>query len=162
MLCTSTCSDLKPSANGSRAGIAGIIKTVEIEGILRTTDISYATVPLLIMVMTEVWFIIIFGSLPALRSTFVSAGKRALTATGRTARSKNKSEGSFPGSNNHNADWVELAGKRSSGRLNGGHRVYVTSHGNGMRSMSNDSEERILSDEGIVLTTETKITSTEA
>ncbi|CAK3792472.1 Hypothetical predicted protein [Lecanosticta acicola] len=55
---------------GYIAAIAGIIKTIYIKLITATTDITYAEHPLLIWAYTEMWLIIILGSIPQLRVMF--------------------------------------------------------------------------------------------
>lgn len=51
-----------------RAGVAGINKTI---AITEATDQTYAIAQLNIWVLTEMWFILIFGSIPVLRPFFV-------------------------------------------------------------------------------------------
>lgn len=55
----------------SSAAIAGICKTIAISAITHTSDITYAIHTLNTWVLTEMWFIIIFGSIPVLRTFFM-------------------------------------------------------------------------------------------
>ncbi|KAJ6787276.1 hypothetical protein PWT90_01697 [Aphanocladium album] len=57
-------------SGGIVAGIAGINKTIAIATITQN-DITYAISKLNTWVLTEMWFIIIFGSIPVLRPFFV-------------------------------------------------------------------------------------------
>ena len=63
-------------AGGIVACVAGINKTIAIELITHTEDITYAIFGLLAWVFTEMWFIIIFGSIPALRPFFRRMAQR--------------------------------------------------------------------------------------
>ena len=94
---------------GVCAGVAGIMKTISIEGITHTQDISYATVDLLIWVLTEVWFIIIFGSLPTIRTVLQTAGHRVKTITQGSAR--NTTNKSSKHSHSRSNDWMELSAR---------------------------------------------------
>ncbi|KAK0770378.1 hypothetical protein LTS02_017743 [Friedmanniomyces endolithicus] len=95
---------------GVVAGVAGIVKTISIESITLTDDISYAILDLLIWVMTEVWFIIIFGSLPAIRAVIYSAGRSLKTMTQASGGKINQSQFS----QSCNPDWMELSGCQES------------------------------------------------
>lgn len=53
------------------AAIAGINKTVAIASITQTSDITFAIYRLNTWVLTEMWFIIICGTIPVLRPFFV-------------------------------------------------------------------------------------------
>ena len=94
---------------GVCAGVAGIMKTISIEGITHTQDISYVTVDLLIWVLTEVWFIIIFGSLPTIRTVLQTAGHRVKTITQGSAR--NTINKSSKHSHSRSNDWMELSAR---------------------------------------------------
>ena len=53
--------------------------------ITKTTDITYAIYSLNTWVLTEMWFIIIFGSIPVLRPLFIRFGQAIKTSTGDTS-----------------------------------------------------------------------------
>ncbi|PPJ56295.1 hypothetical protein CBER1_00669 [Cercospora berteroae] len=59
-------------AGGAIAGIAGIVKTVQIANLLYV-QYDYATI--VIWILTETWFIIIFGSITTTRPIFVAIGR---------------------------------------------------------------------------------------
>ncbi|KAG6993885.1 hypothetical protein G7Y79_00050g086220 [Physcia stellaris] len=64
---------------GLIAGIAGINKTIAISLITQTSDITYSIYSLNTWVLTEMWFIIIFGSIPVLRPFFIRFGQTIRT-----------------------------------------------------------------------------------
>ncbi|KAK6389300.1 hypothetical protein LTR65_006880 [Meristemomyces frigidus] len=127
---------------GVVAGIAGIVKTIEIESITHTSDISYATLNLLILVLTEMWFIIIFGSLPTLRPVFVATAGNIKSLTGRSKRTKAQS--SQDGDNS----WVELSAKGFHAKIDGGKKRIHDPYG------CSDSEEMILGTTGEIMVTQ--------
>ena len=92
------------------AGIAGINKNIAIADITQTQDITYAIYSLNTWVLTEMWFIIIFGSIPVLRPVFICFAQNIKTATlhprERTCGTTNR---------NPNDTWVELNGKTQAG-----------------------------------------------
>ena len=116
------------------------MKTYQIGTITQTQDISYVTLDLLVWVTTEMWFIIIFGSIPPLRSVLVSAGKNIKSrATGNSDRIGSIRQ--LRKSTQHgNVDpWIELTGKQEKSHP----RVTTGRHGT-FGSGGNDSEEEIL------------------
>lgn len=54
-----------------RAGSAAIVKGISIKNITNIEDNTYAMANLNIWVFTEMWFVIIFGSIPTLRKVFI-------------------------------------------------------------------------------------------
>ncbi|EAW14625.1 putative O-methyltransferase [Aspergillus clavatus NRRL 1] len=58
-------------SGGIIAGVAGINKTFAIATIAETKDQTYAIAKLNTWVLTEMWFILIFGSIPGLRPFFL-------------------------------------------------------------------------------------------
>jgi len=94
------------------AAIAGICKTIAISSITHTTDITYEIHKLNTWVLTEMWFIIIFGSIPVLRSFFMrffqnvtNSSDYPLEYSSRTAPGKNL---------NSKSNWLPLdAGPRA-------------------------------------------------
>lgn len=64
---------------GYIAAIAGIMKTIYIKLITATTDVTYAEHPLIIWAYTEMWLIIILGSVPQLRVVFALLKSKAST-----------------------------------------------------------------------------------
>lgn len=66
------------------AGIAGINKTIAIASITQTSDLTYAIFALNTWVLTEMWFIIIFGSIPVLRLLFIRIGQSSKTPASST------------------------------------------------------------------------------
>jgi len=54
----------------------GIIKTIYIRLAPLTNDVTYSIYPLLIAAYTEMWLIVVFGSIPPLRLLFVHLHKR--------------------------------------------------------------------------------------
>ncbi|KAK5105850.1 hypothetical protein LTR62_001962 [Meristemomyces frigidus] len=125
---------------GLIAFAAGIVKTYQISTITHTQDISYATLDLLIFVSTEMWFIIIFGSFPAVHGAFVAAGKNI------KARATGQSDISELSSARRTAhqvkedSWIEL----SSGEQQYGSRVTASAEGR-LALNKTESEEEILS-----------------
>lgn len=91
----------------SSAAIAGICKTIAISSITSTSDITYAIHSLNTWVLTEMWFIIIFGSIPVLRAFFVRFARTVTTSPDyqfeRTSRTV-PLDGSHTGKNN----WISL------------------------------------------------------
>ncbi|KAF2214650.1 hypothetical protein CERZMDRAFT_95042 [Cercospora zeae-maydis SCOH1-5] len=59
-------------AGGAIAGVAGIVKTVQLANLLYV-QYDYATI--VIWILTETWFIIIFGSITTTRPIFVAIGR---------------------------------------------------------------------------------------
>lgn len=98
-------------AGGIVAGAAGICMVVYVEGVSYTG--GYGT--LLTWVLTQTWFIIIFGSLPAIRPVFVAIGEsyRHLTARMRS-RSDRTPESSWG-----EQSWVEMQNGAGSDRKRG-------------------------------------------
>jgi len=92
---------------GVIAAIAGICKTIAISTIKETSDITFAIYKLNTWVLTEMWFIIIFGSIPMLRSFFSRFGPKNQTVEGygfnHTSRSTTLKQLS-----RSNEDWVPL------------------------------------------------------
>ncbi|KAJ5093721.1 hypothetical protein N7456_009582 [Penicillium angulare] len=79
---------------GLIAGIAGINKTIAIASILQAEDLTFAIYRLNTWVLTEMWFIIIFGSIPTLRPIFVKFTQDIKSATGISSRNTTKSSNS--------------------------------------------------------------------
>ncbi|KAJ6446468.1 S-adenosyl-L-methionine-dependent methyltransferase [Purpureocillium lavendulum] len=107
-------------SGGVIAGIAGINKTVAIATITQTQDITYAIAKLNTWVLTEMWFIIIFGSIPVLRPFFVRFSQSIKATTG-SARSKERTSRSTKTSRSREQgdEWMQLydrAGPQGSGR----------------------------------------------
>lgn len=90
-------------AGGAVAGAAGICMVVYVEGVSYTG--GYGT--LLTWVMTQTWFIVIFGSLPAIRPVFVTIGESYRNLT---ARLRSRSDKRTAGSS-----WVEMQNSRGHG-----------------------------------------------
>lgn len=99
------------------------------------------------------WFIIIFGSLPTIRTVFITAGQHMRSLTGTAKPSKHRSKGYIDQS------WVELSHDRNKGfetKVDTGRRVGLSQYGR------SDSEEEILSDgrRNIMVTTDMEVRST--
>ncbi|EME39856.1 hypothetical protein DOTSEDRAFT_158433 [Dothistroma septosporum NZE10] len=97
-------------AGGVVAGAAGICLVVYVEGVSYTG--GYGTV--LTWVMTQTWFIIIFGSLPAIRPVFVAWGEscRTLSARLRSRLSQRRAPTSDPV---ERMTWVEMQNPHAAG-----------------------------------------------
>ncbi|KAJ6008468.1 hypothetical protein N7540_012444 [Penicillium herquei] len=96
---------------GLIAGIAGINKTIAIASILQSSDLTYAIYKLNTWVLTEMWFIIIFGSIPTLRPFFVRFTQDIRSAAGFSSRSSGKrstGRGYLDDSREQNQAWVPL------------------------------------------------------
>ncbi|KAJ5716129.1 hypothetical protein N7493_008040 [Penicillium malachiteum] len=97
---------------GLIAGIAGINKTIAIASILQSSDLTYAIYKLNTWVLTEMWFIIIFGSIPTLRPFFVRFTQDIKSAAGFPSRSSGKRStgpGYLDDSREQNQAWVPLS-----------------------------------------------------
>lgn len=125
-----------------RAGIAGINKTVAISTIAETADQTYAIAKLNTWVLTEMWFILVFGSIPVLRPFFVRFSQSIKSVAGYSgSRSRTHTDGDRRGSRPNNETWISLDGQQRSPWIANGPRtkkgVSVGIHGG--------SEENILS-----------------
>ncbi|KAK0932611.1 hypothetical protein LTR29_015810 [Friedmanniomyces endolithicus] len=143
---------------GLIASAAGIVKTYQISTITHTQDITYAILDLLIFVSTEMWLIMIFGSLPTVCGTIVTTGKTMKAmATGRNQISEISDSGEMF----HHAageSWIRLSnvGKQYGSR--------ATASAGGLPALgTTGSEEQILrqqlGNEGIQMTRETTVKS---
>ncbi|KAK0301577.1 hypothetical protein LTR82_018238 [Friedmanniomyces endolithicus] len=143
---------------GLIASGAGIVKTYQISAITHAQDITYAILDLLIFVSTEMWLIMIFGSLPTVCGTIVTKGKNMKArATGQS----HISELSGSGGTSHHArseSWIVL----SSVAKQYGSRVAASAGGPPALSIT-ESEEQILQprleNEGIKIIREITIES---
>ncbi|EAW19361.1 uncharacterized protein NFIA_093240 [Aspergillus fischeri NRRL 181] len=129
-------------SGGVIAGIAGINKTVAISTIAETADQTYAIAKLNTWVLTEMWFILIFGSIPVLRPFFVRFSQSIKTVAGYSgSRSRTHADGDRSGSRPKDETWINLDGQQHSPWIANGPRtkkgVSVGIHGG--------SEENILS-----------------
>ncbi|KAJ5923774.1 hypothetical protein N7454_009019 [Penicillium verhagenii] len=96
---------------GLIAGIAGINKTIAIASITEAEDLTYAIYKLNTWVLTEMWFIIIFGSIPTLRLFFIKFTQDLKSATDFSSRSSGKrstGQGYLTDSQEQHQSWVEL------------------------------------------------------
>jgi hypothetical protein len=142
----------------NRAGIAGINKTVAISTIAETADQTYAIAKLNTWVLTEMWFILIFGSIPVLRPFFVRFSQSIKSVAGySTSRSRTHADGDHSGSRPNAEIWIDLSDRQHSPWMALGNRmkksVSVGIHGG--------SEENILSTvypDQIVVTKKTTVT----
>lgn len=134
------------------AGIAGINKTIAIASITQTSDITYAIYALNTWVLTEMWFIIIFGSIPVLRLLFIR-----FTQSTKTSASYPFDQGQRSGPHMHlsrstNDTWVQLGDRAET------HATYDPSS---KRAYTAESEEDILPDRTgdghIMVTRETQV-----
>ncbi|PLB49693.1 hypothetical protein P170DRAFT_510197 [Aspergillus steynii IBT 23096] len=91
-------------SGGIVAGVAGINKTIAIANITEATDQTYAIAQLNIWVLTEMWFILIFGSIPVLRPFFVRFSQSIKSAA---YSSRNRSD-LQPDPGSHNDAWMYL------------------------------------------------------
>ncbi|KAJ5594910.1 uncharacterized protein N7459_001118 [Penicillium hispanicum] len=114
---------------GLIAGIAGINKTIAIASITHEEDLTYAIYRLNTWVLTEMWFIIIFGSIPVLRPFFVRFTQDIKSATGYSSRSRSNT-GYLSDSRKQRESWMQLS-DRPSGPWN---------HGSASTQVSRDSE----------------------
>ena len=96
--------------NADRSGIAGLNKTVAITQNTQLID-SGTTSKVNLWALTEMWFIIIFGSIPVLRACFV----RFTQDIKKTAA---RSSGSSPDPSDPDVSWNELHNRSQ--------RVWVT------------------------------------
>ncbi|CEO60460.1 hypothetical protein PMG11_05087 [Penicillium brasilianum] len=94
---------------GLIAGIAGINKTIAIASITHVEDLTYAIYQLNTWVLTEMWFIIIFGSIPVLRPFFVRFTQDIKSVTGYSSKNRSNTGGYSDGSNNKRESWVQLS-----------------------------------------------------
>jgi hypothetical protein len=115
-----------------RAGIAGINKTIAIASITQTQDITYAIYKLNTWVLTEMWFIIVFGSIPVLRPLFRRFTQDLKTVTGKSRDLTNPST-HLSTRRNANDSWMQLDDRRS--------HAWVAHE---YRSQRGESEEEIL------------------
>ncbi|KAF7718264.1 Uncharacterized protein PECH_002079 [Penicillium ucsense] len=93
---------------GLVAGIAGINKTLAIASITHVDDLTYAIYELNTWVLTEMWFIIIFGSIPVLRPFFVRFTQDIKSVTGYSSRNRSDAEAYSDGSRNKRESLVQL------------------------------------------------------
>ncbi|KAJ6096432.1 hypothetical protein N7486_007178 [Penicillium sp. IBT 16267x] len=119
---------------GLIAGIAGINKTLAIASITKVEDLTYAIYKLNTWVLTEMWFIIIFGSIPTLRLFFIRFTQDLKSATGFSSRSSGKrSNGQgYISDREQRQSWVEL-NDRPPGSWN--------PHATAITSATHDSED---------------------
>ncbi|GJN77429.1 O-methyltransferase [Purpureocillium lilacinum] len=103
---------------GVIAGVAGINKTVAIATITQTQDITYAIAKLNTWVLTEMWFIIIFGSIPVLRPFFVRFSQSIKGTTG-SACSRDRTGRSTKTSRSREQDdsWMQLYDRPAAFRV---------------------------------------------
>ncbi|KAB8231305.1 uncharacterized protein BDW43DRAFT_313119 [Aspergillus alliaceus] len=95
-------------SGGLIAGIAGINKTVAIASITHD-DLTYAIYKLNTWVLTEMWFIIIFGSIPVLRPFFVRFTQDIKSAAGYGhSRSGTTPSDYLNDSHNRRESWIQL------------------------------------------------------
>ncbi|KAF7177781.1 hypothetical protein CNMCM7691_006215 [Aspergillus felis] len=108
----------------NRAGIAGINKTVAISTIVETADQTYAIAKLNTWVLTEMWFILIFGSIPVLRPFFVRFSQSIKTVAGYSnSRSRTHADGDRSGSRPNDEIWINLDGQQHSPWMANGPRM---------------------------------------
>ncbi|KAI9043610.1 uncharacterized protein KD926_003380 [Aspergillus affinis] len=91
-------------SGGIIAGIAGINKTIAIANITEATDQTYSIAQLNIWVLTEMWFILIFGSIPVLRPFFVRFSQSIKS----TAYGSSRNQSMQPHSGSNNDAWMYL------------------------------------------------------
>ncbi|KAJ5787939.1 hypothetical protein N7457_002929 [Penicillium paradoxum] len=92
----------------TRAGSAAIVKGTSISNITEIADQTYAIAILNIWVMTEMWFIIIFGSIPVLRPFFVRFTQDIKGATGHASEAQGLSYGPQGEHQTRNGRYLEL------------------------------------------------------
>ncbi|KAI5370483.1 hypothetical protein Slin14017_G013620 [Septoria linicola] len=121
---------IKVAAGGVVAGIAGIIKTVQLSSIIH---IQYHYATIVMWILTETWFIIIFGSITTTRPSFVAIGRHIkLVSSG------------FFGSTLHTGQTDNSASMELSQR--------TTDHGSdAQKPISNSRQEHDLSEDEIAL-----------
>ena len=120
------------------AGVAGINKTIAIASITETSDITYVVYSLNTWVMTEMWFIIIFGSIPVLRPVFIRFAQSVKIAA---SQPREHSMGSYylTSFRKPNDTWAPLSGKNHAGA------THVSAHSRMTQSTRHrESEEDIL------------------
>ncbi|KAE8378660.1 hypothetical protein BDV26DRAFT_292056 [Aspergillus bertholletiae] len=101
-------------SGGLVAGIAGINKTIAIASITQD-DLTYGIYKLNTWVLTEMWFIIIFGSVPVLRPFFVRFTQDVKSAAGYgTSRSRTNPSDYLSSGRNNRESWMQL-GDQSQG-----------------------------------------------
>ncbi|GFG19125.1 hypothetical protein IFM61606_07874 [Aspergillus udagawae] len=111
-------------SGGVIAGIAGINKTVAISTIVETADQTYAIAKLNTWVLTEMWFILIFGSIPVLRPFFVRFSQSIKTVAGySSSRSRTHTDGDRSGSHPNDEIWINLDGQQHSPWMANGPRM---------------------------------------
>ncbi|GIJ97932.1 hypothetical protein Aspvir_000038 [Aspergillus viridinutans] len=111
-------------SGGVIAGIAGINKTVAISTIVETDDQTYAIAKLNTWVLTEMWFILIFGSIPVLRPFFVRFSQSIKTVAGySSSRSRAHADGDRSGSRPIDEIWINLDGQQHSPWMVNGPRM---------------------------------------
>ncbi|KAK5120791.1 hypothetical protein LTR85_005857 [Meristemomyces frigidus] len=138
---------------GFIAAAAGVMKTIYIELITATTDATYAISPLVIWAYTEMWIIIILGSIPSLRVYFALASEKAgsmLNGSGHRQGGTRRREYSTEYTT-HNGD-IHLAGVHRPPAIIAGHIRH-------REAGDNESEENILAqDFGIVVKQDYSVT----
>ncbi|KAJ5759511.1 hypothetical protein N7520_006667 [Penicillium odoratum] len=141
------------------AGIAGINKTIAIASITESGDLTYAIYKLNTWVLTEMWFIIIFGSVPTLRPFFIRFTQDLKSATGFSLRSSGKRSNGrdYPVEcQEQRQSWVELD-----------HRASWNPHVTAITSATHDGEDAQRRDETkrneqqILVTKDTSVVSEE-
>lgn len=136
------------------AGIAGINKTVAISSITQTSDLTYAIHTLNTWVLTEMWFIIIFGSIPPLRLFFVRFRQNMKPPSSYASNNIARSAHVDPSRGNDDA-WVPLGDRAKAWA------TYDPSTKRVYNSRKAESEEEILPERShgdqIVVTHETQI-----
>ncbi|KAF7586329.1 hypothetical protein BBP40_009057 [Aspergillus hancockii] len=119
-----------------RAGIAGINKTIAIASITHT-DLTYGIYKLNTWVLTEMWFIIIFGSIPVLRPFFVRFTHDIKTAAGNgRSRSQTNPLDYMNGSRPQHESWIQLDERSNSTSV-----THIATHAK--RSHDGQAEEGI-------------------
>ncbi|KOC16693.1 hypothetical protein AFLA70_289g001621 [Aspergillus flavus AF70] len=105
-------------SGGLIAGIAGINKTIAIASITHD-DLTYGIYKLNTWVLTEMWFIIIFGSIPVLRPFFVRFTQDIKSAAGYGhSRSRTNPSDYLCSGRNNRESWMQLDDRS--------HSTYVT------------------------------------
>ncbi|KAE8159855.1 hypothetical protein BDV40DRAFT_302867 [Aspergillus tamarii] len=101
-------------SGGLIAGIAGINKTIAIASITHD-DLTYGIYKLNTWVLTEMWFIIIFGSIPVLRPFFVRFTQDIKSAAGYGhSRSRTNPSDYLSSDRNNRESWMQLDDRSQS------------------------------------------------
>ncbi|PSK55178.1 hypothetical protein B9Z65_2567 [Elsinoe australis] len=129
-------------AGGIIPAAAGTVKAVMLDFLRKPNDITYEFAPFMTWAATELWLIIILGSIPPLRPLFLRLFRKAASTLG----SANASRG--PGTHGRTAGSVPLQSISKSAHNTSDKKGGVNTYTSNVMSNLDDSEEDILRNNG--------------